>query len=66
MDIQLNGQPQCVAPATTVADLLASAGFAGRKVAVEVNLEVVPRSRHDQHVLAPGDRVEIIHAIGGG
>ena len=66
MQITLNGEARDLAPGTTVSALLALAGYGGRKVAVEVNLAVVPRSRHDQHALAEGDRVEIIHAIGGG
>ena len=66
MQIQLNGQPREIEAGTTLAALLDAAGYAGRKVAVEVNLDVVPRSQHASHVLAEGDRVEIIHAIGGG
>jgi sulfur carrier protein len=66
MQIQLNGQAREIAAGTTLVALLDAAGYAGRKVAVEVNLDVVPRSQHASHVLAEGDRVEIIHAIGGG
>ncbi|KFN49326.1 sulfur carrier protein ThiS [Arenimonas composti] len=66
MEIRLNGEGREVAEGTTVADLLEEAGYAGRKVAVEVNREVVPRSRHGSQVLAAGDQVEVIHAIGGG
>ncbi len=66
MQITLNGETRQVEPGTTLEALLAQAGHAGRKVAVEVNLAVVPRSRHDRHVLAEDDRVEIIQAIGGG
>jgi sulfur carrier protein len=66
MDITLNGEARQVQAGTTLEGLLALAGHAGRKVAVEVNLAVVPRSKHASHVLAEGDRVEIIHAIGGG
>ena len=66
MQIQLNGRPREIAAGTTLAALLDAAGYAGRKVAVEVNLDAVPRSQHASHVLADGDRVEIIHAIGGG
>ncbi|MDO1528158.1 sulfur carrier protein ThiS [Fulvimonas sp. R45] len=66
MQIKLNGQPHVCAPATTLARLLEAAGYAGRRVAVEVNHEIVPRSRHPEHVLAEGDHVEIVHAIGGG
>jgi sulfur carrier protein len=66
MQITLNGLARHIEPGTTLETLLAQAGHAGRKVAVEVNLEVVPRSRHASHMLAEGDRVEIIQAIGGG
>jgi sulfur carrier protein len=66
MQITLNGQPRECAATLTVARLLDEAGYAGRRVAVEVNREIVPRSRHADHPLADGDRVEIVHAIGGG
>ncbi len=66
MHIILNGESRPVEAGTTLAALLALAGHAGRKVAVEVNLAVVPRSQHGSHVLCDGDRVEIIQAIGGG
>ena len=66
MRIVLNGEPIELTAAPTVAGLLEQAGLAGRKVAVELNHEVVPRSRHQSQPLAEGDRVEIIHAIGGG
>jgi sulfur carrier protein len=66
MEIMLNGQAQDVAEALTIAGLLAEAGLADRRVAVEVNQTIVPRSQHASHRLAAGDRVEIVHAIGGG
>lgn len=66
MHITLNGSPRDCAPATTVAQLLEDAGYGQRRVAVEVNQEIVPRSLHASHSLADGDRVEIVHAIGGG
>ena len=66
MRIVLNGEPIELTAAPTVAGLLEQAGLADRKVAVELNQEVVPRSRHASQPLAEGDRVEIIHAIGGG
>jgi sulfur carrier protein len=66
MHITLNGQPRDCAPGSTVARLLDEAGYGGRRVAVEVNREIVPRSRHGEHLLADGDQVEIVHAIGGG
>ena len=66
MQIYLNGQPHECAAATTVAGLLAETGHGERRVAVEVNREIVPRSRHALHELRDGDRVEIVQAIGGG
>jgi sulfur carrier protein len=66
MHITLNGDARDCAPGTTVSSLLDAAGYAGKRVAVEVNLEIVPRSEHAAHLLADGDRVEIVHAIGGG
>ena len=66
MDITLNGRTVPVPDHTTVQALLEHQGLAGRRVAVEVNGQIVPRGRHPEHVLAPGDRVEIVHALGGG
>lgn len=66
MDIQLNGAPHSLPGACTVAALLEQAGFGGRRVAVEVNGGIVPRSAHASHELQPGDKVEIVHALGGG
>ena len=66
MQIMLNGSPRDCANAITVAQLLQEAGYGDRRVAVEVNREIVPRSMHIRWVLAEGDQVEIVHAIGGG
>jgi sulfur carrier protein len=66
MQIFLNGQAHECAAAATVAGLLAATGHGERRVAVEVNREIVPRSRHAEHTLHEGDRVEIVQAIGGG
>lgn len=66
MDIVLNGQPRQLATPTTVAQLLQLEGLAERRVAVEVNGEIVPRSRHGERPLTQGDRIEIVHALGGG
>ena len=66
MDIELNGQPRTLQTDCTLAGLLEIEGFAQRRVAVEVNGEIVPRGSHASHVLQAGDRVEIVHALGGG
>jgi thiazole synthase/sulfur carrier protein len=64
--ITVNGEGREVPPAATVADLLREIGLAERKVAVERNLEIVPRSTYATTRLAPGDALEIVHFIGGG
>jgi sulfur carrier protein len=66
MDITLNGEPRALAAPATITQLMQAEGLAERRVAVEVNGEIVPRSRHDAHALADGDRIEIVHALGGG
>ena len=66
IEILLNGEARRFDPPLTVAGLLQQTGFGQRRVAVEVNREIVPRSRHAEHMLAAGDRVEIVHALGGG
>ncbi len=66
MDIQLNGEPRQTEVDITIARLLADEGLAERRVAVEVNGEIIPRSRHSEHRLQAGDAVEVVHALGGG
>lgn len=64
--VLLNGEPRPLAAGATIAALLDAEGLAQRRVAVEVNGEIVPRGRHADHQLAEGDKVEIVHALGGG
>jgi sulfur carrier protein len=66
MHITLNGQARELAPATTVTGLLESLGYAGKRVAVERNGEIVPKSKHAETALADGDEIEIVVAVGGG
>ncbi len=66
MQITLNGQPAELADGATVGDLVDRLDLAGKRFAVEVNGEIVPRSEHAHHGVSDGDRVEIVHAIGGG
>jgi sulfur carrier protein len=66
MRIQLNGEPFELPDNQSVADLLQRLDLAGRRVAVELNMDIVPRSQHDSTRLAEDDRVEVVHAIGGG
>ena len=62
----VNGEPRPFAGPMSVADLLAALGLDGRKVAVERNEAIVPRSAYADTPLAPGDSLEIVHFIGGG
>jgi thiamine biosynthesis protein ThiS len=64
--IIVNGEPRDIAAGDTVAALLRAIGLDTRKVAVERNEEIVPRSTYDSVALTPGDRLEIVHFIGGG
>ena len=66
MVILLNGETRQTAPDATIATLLVAEGLGERRVAVEVNGCIVPRTQHPRHVLHDGDRVEIVHALGGG
>jgi len=66
MTFLLNGDARGLVPGLTVAGLLAELGLDVRKVAVERNEEIVPRSRYAVTALMAGDAVEIVHFIGGG
>jgi len=64
--IQVNGEERHIALGATVADLLGELGATGKRVAVERNGEIVPRSQHATTTLCPGDRIEVVVAVGGG
>lgn len=66
MEIVVNGSARPHREDLTVGRLLQDEGYGGRRVAVEVNGEIVPKSSHANHLLHAGDRVEVVQAIGGG
>lgn len=66
MNLILNGEARAFQGVANVAGLVAQLGLDARKVAVERNLEIVPRSAYAQTALSDGDRIEIVHFIGGG
>jgi len=66
IEVSVNGAAQHFEPDTDIAALLERLQLAGKRVAVEHNGEIVPRSRFAQTVLASGDRLEIVVAVGGG
>ncbi|MCK7542734.1 sulfur carrier protein ThiS [Marinobacter bryozoorum] len=66
MNVMLNGEPRELRDPYTLQALIEVLGLAGKRLAVEVNEDIVPRSQHNEFRLNEGDRVEIVHAIGGG
>ncbi|HTH94203.1 MAG TPA: sulfur carrier protein ThiS [Rhodocyclaceae bacterium] len=66
MDMIVNGKPIQVEGAATVSQLLEQLGFAGKRVAVEKNGEIVPKSLHADTAISAADKIEIVVAVGGG
>jgi thiazole synthase len=66
MRLTINGEDRTIDTAATVADLLGELGITATKVAVERNLEIVPKTAYGDTALADGDKLEIVHFIGGG
>lgn len=64
--ITVNGAPRALPAPPTVAGLVQAMGLGDKRIAVERNGEIVPRSRHADTPLVPGDRLEIVGAVGGG
>jgi thiamine biosynthesis protein ThiS len=66
MNLTVNGEARTFEPLPHLAALVSVLGLDGRKVAIERNLEIVPRSAYERTRLCDGDRIEIVHFIGGG
>ena len=66
MQIIVNGEARQVSDGINAAELIESLGLGQRRLALEVNGEIVPRSQHAGRALLAGDKVEIVHAVGGG
>ncbi len=66
MDVIVNGEPRDFAAGETLASLVAALELESQRIAIEVNEEIVPRSRYASLRLKAGDRVEVVTAIGGG
>jgi sulfur carrier protein len=66
MRVTLNGEARELREGLTVAELVGDLGLRARRIAVEVNLDVLPRDAYAAHALRDGDVVEIVHFIGGG
>lgn len=66
IDICLNGTLRHIPQATTLTEILVADGLLGKRIAVERNGEIVPKSQHGITTLAAGDQLEIVVAVGGG
>jgi len=66
MRIHLNGEPYECPDALTVTELLGRLGIEGNRVAVELNLDIVPKKQYETTVLKESDLVEVVHFVGGG
>ena len=66
MTLQINGEPRTFETALTLSALIENLGMKPDRVAVELNREIAPRDRWPQIELKEGDRLEIVHFVGGG
>ena len=66
MHIQVNGRDTEIPGGLTAHELVVRLELVGKRIAMEVNGEILPRSGYAEHRLNDGDRIEIVHAIGGG
>ena len=66
MNVIVNGDDKTLEAGATVADLIHLLALEGKRIAVELNMDIVPRSEHPKTTLNQGDNLEIVHAIGGG
>ena len=66
MKITVNGEDKQVVEGYTAEQLVEAMGLSGKRIAMEVNLEIVPRSTYPEFTFNADDKVEIVHAVGGG
>lgn len=66
MNVTINGESTQLPNEISATQLIENLGLIGRRVAMEVNLEIVPRSTFDSFIIKDNDKIEIVHAIGGG
>ena len=66
MEILLNGATHSIKDGSSLNTLIEQLELKGKRLAVEINQEIIPKSEHDQYKIQQGDVIEIIHAIGGG
>jgi len=66
MDITINGESRQIPDTCSVSQLIEHLNLTGKRLAMEINQEIVPRSTFESHIICPGDKIEIVGAIGGG
>ncbi|MGH8503985.1 MAG: sulfur carrier protein ThiS [Gammaproteobacteria bacterium] len=66
MNILLNGEPKTLPTGTTAAQLIEMLQLGDKRLALEINEEILPRSRYGDRAIQCNDRIEIVHAVGGG
>ncbi|MCP1313663.1 MULTISPECIES: sulfur carrier protein ThiS [unclassified Halomonas] len=66
IELRLNGEPYAITQGLTAADLIDQLGLTERRIAVEINEQIVPKSQLGATALNDGDQIEVVHAIGGG
>ncbi|MEH6356558.1 MAG: sulfur carrier protein ThiS [Marinobacter sp.] len=66
MKLTVNGEPMALPAGTTIGALIEHLGLVGKRLAIELNEDIVPRSQHADTALVEGDQVEVVRAIGGG
>ena len=66
MEIFVNGESRQVQESYSIIQLLEEMDLSGKRLALEINEEIVPKSRHTDYLISAGDKVEIVNAIGGG
>ncbi len=66
MNITVNGKPLQLEQVATISDLVSFLGYQGKRIAIEANGNIVPKSQHDIAPVTEGDQIEIVVAVGGG
>jgi len=66
MNITLNGQAKSLTKDTHLSQLIKELNIEGKRIAVEINQQIIPKSEHATYIIQDGDSIEIVHAIGGG
>jgi sulfur carrier protein len=66
LDVIVNGESRILAGSVTVKELIQDMDLQGKRIAIEINGEIVPASQHSRVQISDGDHIEIVGAIGGG